>query len=168
MKYYVELWGSGGRILYTATYNKGKKMNQIEVPILEKTIQKTQTWLKDLSRLMGWDDQHQCYTALKAVLQALRDELPTEEAIKLGAQFPMLLRGVYYDGWMPGHRPAQIEKLDDFFDQVAHYLGNDHLVPYTRIITKSVFSILGDRLIEGEIEHVKQMLPAPIASFWPS
>jgi uncharacterized protein (DUF2267 family) len=33
------------------------------------------------------------------VLHVLRDRLTPEQAVHLGAQLPILVRGVYYEGW---------------------------------------------------------------------
>jgi Uncharacterized conserved protein (DUF2267) len=48
---------------------------------------------------LGWQDRDKVYVALIAALHALRDWLPRDEAICIGACFPPLLRGLYYEGW---------------------------------------------------------------------
>ena len=42
---------------------------------------------------------------LRAALHALRDRIGLENAVHLGAQLPMLLRGAYYEGWHPAATP---------------------------------------------------------------
>jgi hypothetical protein len=61
----------------------------------------TNSWLKELMELMGWEDRHRAYHALRVVLHALRDHLTIDEVVTLGAQLPMLVRGFYYEGWHP-------------------------------------------------------------------
>ena len=141
-------------------------MGKTDVSILDITLQKTHIWLKDLAYLMGWEDQQLSYTALRAVLHALRDRLPVEVAAKLGAQLPMLIRGIYYEGWVPAHTPAKIHHLDEFLDLVSFYLGNDFLIPLADSITKSVFKVIENHVSEGEVERLKKVLPQPIAAFW--
>ena len=141
-------------------------MGKTAIATLEKTIQKTHVWIKDLAALMGSEDQHLAYLALKAVLQALRDRLPVEVVAKLGAQLPLLIRGIYYEGWVPAHTPLKIHHFEDFLSLVASYLGNEGLIPHTELLTKSVFKVMANHLSDGEIDHLKKVLPQPIASFW--
>lgn len=139
-------------------------MSKVAIPVFETTLQKTHCWLKDLTTLMGWDDEHLSYSALKATLHALRDRLPVEIVAKLGAQLPLLIRGIYYEGWVPAHTPLKIHRLEDFLELVASYLNNDKLLPEVPLIAANVFRVMRNHLSEGEIDHIKKVLPAPIAS----
>jgi uncharacterized protein (DUF2267 family) len=64
----------------------------------EVTLQHSQTWLDDVLDELRTDDRPLAYAILRGVLHALRDRLPQAEVVDLGAQLPMLLRGLYYDG----------------------------------------------------------------------
>ena len=55
----------------------------------DRTVQKTNAWIKDVMRTLGWKDREKAYKALKATLHALRDRLTIEEAAELAAQFPI-------------------------------------------------------------------------------
>jgi hypothetical protein len=46
------------------------------------------------------------------VLQTLRDRLTVEEAAQLAAQLPMLVRGLYYEGWNPTVVPVDMDSAD--------------------------------------------------------
>ena len=58
------------------------------------TLEKTNRWVNEISDLLHWDDHHKAYHGLRAVLHVLRDRLPVPEAAHLGAQLPMLVRGL--------------------------------------------------------------------------
>lgn len=141
-------------------------MSKVAIPVFETTVQKTHLWLKDIAELMKWEDQHLAYLSLRAVLHALRDRLPIEVTAKLGAQFPMLIRGIYYEGWIPVHTPLKIHHSEDFLDLIESYLGHDSLSPYTDSIARAVFKVMKMHLSEGEINHLKSVLLPPIASFF--
>nr|WP_261318785.1 DUF2267 domain-containing protein [Rhizobium leguminosarum] len=50
-------------------------MSDTQVAALDHTIQQTNLWLKKLVEEHHFADRHQAYNALRAVLQALRDQL---------------------------------------------------------------------------------------------
>src|SRR6516162_5978185 len=71
---------------------------------LNASVRATEDWIDDLMRRLGWHDRERIYLALLAALHALRDCLPRDEAVYVGAHLPALLRGLYYEGWHPGGR----------------------------------------------------------------
>jgi len=73
-----------------------------------ETIEKTGLWLEDLAQELGNIPAQRAYSILRAVLHALRDRLTVEEAVKLGAQLPLLVRGFYYEGWRPGWTAGEV------------------------------------------------------------
>jgi uncharacterized protein (DUF2267 family) len=58
------------------------------------------------------------YLALRAVLHTLRDRLIVDEAIDLGAQLPMLVRGFYYENWQSVGKPLKYRHKEEFLNQV--------------------------------------------------
>jgi uncharacterized protein (DUF2267 family) len=65
--------------------------------LFETTLDVTNAWIDDLLDRLEWDEPYRAYHALRAVLHALRDRLPVEQAAALAAQLPMLARGFYYE-----------------------------------------------------------------------
>ena len=66
-------------------------MSATGLTVFDETIQKTNTWLKEISDTLG-SDRHRAYQALRAVLHCLRDHLIIDEVAHLGDQLPMLVR----------------------------------------------------------------------------
>src|SRR5690242_20962544 len=94
--------------------------------LFDSTMQKTQVWLNDLMSQLDWDDRlHKAYLALRTVLHALRDRLPIEEAVQLGAQLPMLVRGFYYEGWTVTGKPRKERHKQDFLDHIREAFRDD-------------------------------------------
>src|SRR3982074_2193807 len=83
------------------------------------TVEKTNLILRQIEETYGWpkERRNQSYAALRAVLHALRDRLTVDEAAHLSARLPMLVRGIYYDGWDPSRVPKKMHR-DDFLDQI--------------------------------------------------
>jgi uncharacterized protein (DUF2267 family) len=143
--------------------------SQSQVSAFATTLQKTHQWLQRLADLAALEDQSQAYTALRAVLHALRDRLTINEAADLGAQLPMLVRGIYYEGWNPSRTPRTEERhLDEFLDHVRKELDRNALRIEPNHATRCVFALLSDKVTEGEINEVKQMLPHEVRELWPA
>jgi uncharacterized protein (DUF2267 family) len=140
-------------------------MQATQVDSLERTIQKTNEWLKSIQERMGANDRQQAYLALRATLHALRDRLNPDEALHLGAQLPTLIRGVYYDGWRLAGKPARVRARDEFLGVIAVESGDPTLD--AERAARAVFQELTARVTPGEIEDVKRCLPPPIRELWP-
>lgn len=141
-------------------------MNPPYPRIFNQTLQKTHTWLKNLAEELDWEDENKAYLALRAVLQALRDRLTVEEAVQLGAQLPMLIRGFYYEGWHPAGKPLKERHQEAFLAHVKDVFKNDERVNPERVV-RAVFKVLSRRVAKGEIDDIKQVLPKELASLWP-
>jgi uncharacterized protein (DUF2267 family) len=130
------------------------------------TLQTTHLWLKELAEELRCDDQHRAYLGLKATLHALRDRLTVEEAVQLGAQLPMLIRGLYYEGWNPTGKPVKERHKQEFLAHIKEAFKRQEDVDAEQMV-RAVFRILSRRITEGEIEDVKHILPPELRELWP-
>ncbi len=135
--------------------------------VFDETLQLTHIWLKRLMEELHTDDRQQAYLALRAVLHALRDNLTVEEAAHLGAQLPMLVRGIYYEGYNPAKTPARERSRQAFFDHVNRVLPGGFEYD-AELATRTVFKLLAERVTAGEIKDVRGMLPRDVQTLWPS
>ena len=133
---------------------------------IDHTVQLTHIWINDLDSRLGWENKHRSYRLLRTVLQALRDWLPVNEAAGLRAQLPELLRGVYYEHWRPATTPVKHRKRAEFLARIADAFRNDPISSTSNAAT-AVFELLSHKISEGEIEDVRQKLPADIRALWP-
>jgi uncharacterized protein (DUF2267 family) len=99
------------------------------------------------------------------VLHQLRDRLTLQEAFDLAAQLPLIIRGIYFEGYQPLRVPEKIRSRQLFFDGVATKLQPHRISPDMAV--RSVFSILAYRCGAGEVDDVIDQLPAEIKSLWP-
>jgi uncharacterized protein (DUF2267 family) len=141
-------------------------MSQTGLSEFDSAVQKTNVWLKDLMELTGWEDRHRAYYALRTVLHALRDHLPIEAAVALGAQLPMLVRGFYYDGWRPTGKPIKARKRESFLQDVTESFGDPCID--SEDVVRAVMQVMNGHLSAGQIEGVKHCLPAELRALWPS
>jgi len=142
-------------------------MSEVMLPVFDKTVQITNLWLKSVIDRMGDSDRHHAYVALRATLQALRDRLPVNEAVHLGAQLPMLVRGFYYEGWHPAGTPVKEREKDVFVAHVREAFRANPKVDAERAV-RAVFGLLAERVAAGEIKDIKHVLPPEIRGLWPA
>ena len=142
-------------------------MSLTGLPAFDETLHNTNVWLKEVMERLGSDDRHRAYLALRAALHALRDRLPPEDAVHLGAQLPMLVRGFYYEGWKPSATPSADRMKDEFLEHIRDEFRHDPDADVEATAT-SVFAVLAERLTEGETRKVMHLLPAQIRELWPT
>jgi uncharacterized protein (DUF2267 family) len=84
---------------------------------------------------------------------------------------PLLVRGIYFEGWNPSHTPEEDRSLESFLSRTEHALeralwNEDHCID-TEHAARSVLRILSDRISAGEIDQVRHVLPEQIRELWP-
>jgi len=141
-------------------------MSAVGLESIEHTVQLTHAWINDLDARLGWDNKHRTYRLLRTVLHALRDWLPVNEAVGLGAQLPELLRGVYYEQWRPSTTPVKERSKAHFTARVDAAFRTDPIIFSAEAIT-AVFALLSDKITAGEIDDVRHSLPADLRALWP-
>jgi uncharacterized protein (DUF2267 family) len=132
---------------------------------ISHAVQQIQEWLKELRDNGGLANEQEAYAVLRAVLHQLRDRLTVTEAVDLGAQLPIIVRGIYYEGWQPQHAPAKVRSKQGFLDQVTLKLLPHRIPPEPAV--RDVFRLLAHHLDPGEIADVIDQLPDGIKELWP-
>jgi len=136
--------------------------------VWDKTLAKSNEWLKELGAELGWQDANAILLALRSVLHALRDRLPPNEAADLAAQMPLLIKGVFFDGWRPSATPVKVRTRGEFINMVMQPLARGFPQPDPDRVIRAVFRLLAEHVSEGEIRDVRLVLPAELAEFWPT
>jgi uncharacterized protein (DUF2267 family) len=110
--------------------------------VFDRTLQATNVWLNQIMESVG-PDRHVAWRVLGSVLRTLRDRLPLGLAAHLGAQLPLLVRGLYYDQWRPSDEPQKWRSLEEFLALVSVDLRDLRPVtPLTALVPSSVCSII--------------------------
>ena len=134
--------------------------------VLDTSLQKTHEWLHDIGREFGFDNERAAYAALRATLHAVRDRLPVESVAHLGAELPMLVRGIYYDGWHPSAAKLKAAHAEDFCESMRRELTGHDELQHVEKVARTVLRVLDQRLEPGQVEHVLAALPEPVRRLW--
>ncbi|MEV4805351.1 DUF2267 domain-containing protein [Nonomuraea sp. NPDC049421] len=132
-----------------------------------RTVDKTNRVLREIEEAHGWtpERRNQSYAALRAVLHALRDRLTVEESAQFAAQLPLLIRGIYYDGWRPSTVPVKAHRKE-FLDRVSDELAFE-LQESEEDLVQKVLQALRRHISDGEWEDVKSAMPKDLTSILP-
>jgi uncharacterized protein (DUF2267 family) len=140
-------------------------MSTTGLPVFDKTLHETNLWLKEVAEALGTDSREDAYAVLKAGLHALRDRIGPESAVHLGAQLPILLRGVFYEGWHPAKTPTHERHLEPFLDHLSGRLPA-RLAEEPEVVARAVFSVMWRRIDAGEVAKLLDMMPLELREFW--
>ena len=139
-------------------------MSATGLDVFDKTLQTTNIWLNEIMDRIG-PDRQVAWKVLSAVLHKLRDRLPVELAAHLGAQLPLLVRGVYYDQFEPARMPGDCRTPEGFRTEVAEGLTDIRPVDPDEAIA-AVFAVLDRHLSEGQLAKVRNALPKGLRMAW--
>ncbi|MGB5727931.1 MAG: DUF2267 domain-containing protein [Thiogranum sp.] len=139
---------------------------ETHIRAFDSTLQTTHRWLQELELAASLDNEAEAYSVLRVVLHALRDRLPADEAVHLGAQLPMLIRGFYYEGWKPSTTPKMQRSLEAFLEGMQPLPTLKGEISAEQAL-RSVFLMLDHRISEGEIADVRQAMPEEVRDLWP-
>ncbi len=123
-------------------------------------------WLNDLRNTANIETSSEAYMLFRTTLHALRDWLPVDEAAQLAAQLPILIRGIYYEGWNPSATPVHPRSKEDFVGRVNAVFSQKPL-PDAEDAVSAVFGLLKKHVSAGEIDDVIQAMPKQIRHLWP-
>jgi uncharacterized protein (DUF2267 family) len=138
-----------------------------EVELIDRSVEKANVWLKELAEDLGTDDRKFAYRVLRAYLHAVRDRLMVDEAAQLAAQLPELVRGIYYEGWVPSRTPMTYRSVHEFqtYRSVHEFLrriADEALLPGETEASYACSAgarVLRRHISEGEIADVVAVFP---------
>lgn len=142
-------------------------MSATGLKVFDNTLQTTNIWLDDLMHELGWNDRERAYHAMWTVMHALRDRLPVNNVAHLAAQLPLLLRGVFFEGWHPDGKPVAEHTQDQFLVHVTEAFLFD-VNAHSKAIAQAVFQVIAKHVSHGEIDKLKRVLPKGIRELWPA
>ncbi|MGA6205544.1 DUF2267 domain-containing protein [Nocardia testacea] len=117
------------------------------------------TWLNAVAAELGTEDRQFAFRALRAWMHTVRDRIGVSNSAHMSAQLPELLRGVWYEGWVPARVPVR-HGVAAFIDQFAEQARIDRgeVVPIAGKITRALDQLFAP----GQLTRVFAVLPDPL------
>ncbi len=134
--------------------------------VIDHTVQLTHEWINELADRLDWSSQRDALRLLRVTLHQIRDHLLVDEVAQLAAQLPLLIRGMFFEGWVPKNTPVKQRHLQDFISDIEQHVGSVADYRGSEDIQK-VFKLINANISRGEILDVRASLPEEIRSFWP-
>jgi uncharacterized protein (DUF2267 family) len=129
--------------------------------LFERVNQQAMIWVKEMMAELHTDNPQRALHALRAGLQALRDRLSVEEAAQLSAQLPLLVRGMFFEGWDPSGKPLRIRHRAEFLALVRQKFAPREDAAADDIIV-ALFRVMSRHVAQGEITDLMLTLPEEI------
>lgn len=135
--------------------------------LFESHVQTAERWLDELRENLDLaaSERARALHALRAGLHAIRDRLPPREVLDLGAQLPLVIRGLYYEGWTLETDPARIRTRAAMVARVKRELAPDPRLDPVDVL-RGVIHLLVEHVSPGEIRDILSTLPRSISSLW--
>ncbi len=138
-------------------------MSATGLDVFDRTLNITHAWLNEITGDLGCDRQT-AWHVLGAVLHALRDRVPADLAAHLGAELPLLIRGLFYEGYRPTAQPEPTRTLDAFLDQVRPGLNpasgvgpREAVVAVSRVLARHIDAGQGRKIWEALPQDVRAL-----------
>lgn len=144
--------------LPNASNSSTKRQPKHNIPVLAATVSKTKRWIGELMNELGWEEAQKAYHGLRAVLHALRDHLTIHETADFASQLPLLLRGVFYEGWQPDSVPLKNRSQEAFLSAISSAFPDDQSVDAIQL-THAVLNVIRRHVSHGEMSDIADVLP---------
>lgn len=140
---------------------------------INKYGEEAQLFLRQVAEELGnREDIDHAGRVTIAVVHTLREKISVEESIHLISQLPLILKGVYVDGWdITREFMSESNTLEEFLDEIREHaprtagrdFGDNQ---QTRENVMAVLRVMRNYVSEGEMNHIKQQMPKSIAELF--
>lgn len=133
--------------------------------VIDHSVHLTHEWINELAGRLDWSSKRSALRLLRVTLHHIRDHMHVDELAQFSAQLPILIRGFFFEEWVPKTTPIKERHAADFvayinglMNECEEYRGREDI--------KCVFDLLNARISRGEMENVRSVMSEDIRSLW--
>jgi uncharacterized protein (DUF2267 family) len=135
----------------------------------ENSANEAYAFINKLAQALGHPEEvNRSYIILRAVLHVIRDRITISESFDLISQLPLLLKGVYVEGWKYYEKPPlNFQKIEEMKEEVKKHQEQYGEVKFDwQRSTEEIIAITLDTMkryfSNGQIEHIKGQMPKEV------
>ncbi|NGP89855.1 DUF2267 domain-containing protein [Fodinibius halophilus] len=145
--------------------SKGKENMAIGKVNFDKYGRNARQWVIELTKLLDLEtERERAWILLRVVLHAIRDRLSPTEVFHLSAQFPMLIRGAFFEGYHYTGEPKKFH-VDELKSRIEEVLP-EVLAGKEEEVFKAVLIVLYNHISTGELDDIYENMPKDIKQLW--
>jgi uncharacterized protein (DUF2267 family) len=119
-------------------------------------------FIKEVAQELG-TDRSRAARITRAILHAIRDRLPANEAIEFAQGLPMALKGIFIDRYDISKTPIRIRDKRVFVEFIRRKAGQTAAIDFPgskSVVTAlhAFFSVLERNMSYGQVHQLKQLL----------
>ena len=134
--------------------------------VLDTSLQRTHEWLHEVGRDLGFDNERAAYAALARRCTWCGTVFRSNWSRISAPSLPMMVRGIYYEGWHPSAARLKAAHAEDLCDSMRRELqGHDELRDVERV-ARTVLRVIDRRIEPGQVDRVVDALPKQAREFW--
>lgn len=125
-------------------------------------------FIKEVAYELGID-RNRAARITRAILHAVRDRLPPDDAVQFAQGLPMALKGIFFDQYDISRTPVVIRGRNKFIDFICtkDRLTAAHDFPdreYVAEALRAVFFVLENNMDYGQVQQIKHLLNKEIVN----
>lgn len=140
-------------------------MTMTGLKTVDETVHTTNTWLHEITSRLGWEDRQRGYRLLRVGLHAIRDALPLGGVAHLSAQLPLLVRGVFFEGWQPTRDVKTPRTIPDFLADISDAFSDDPTFD-AETAFRELINVMKMHVSRGQMDNVRAAMPEAVKELW--
>lgn len=139
---------------------------------ISKYLEEASRFFKSVARSLDTpSDIEHAHRVTSAVLHSIRERISVDKSMHLISNLPMLLRGIYVDGWILSRTSFGADTLEDFLQLVREHatalpgrdFGNNKITEHQ---VRAVLHAMKGYVPEGEYKDIQGQLPKAVANLF--
>ena len=130
--------------------------------------QEATRFIKNIAVQLGTpDDTEHAVRVLKCIFRALRRKLIPDESLHIVSQLPLLLKGMYVDGWDIYEPISEAKTFDEFLNDIRDNTEGREGEDFdddeqARKKIAAVFNVLKEFISDSELDYIHDELPKEV------